>query len=489
MLAHMIAIPRKDLRLEDVQAVARGARIRLSPLGHRLVGSARRQVVQMLETGKPVYGVNTGFGALVDTAIPVDRLCELQNNLVMSHAVGTGNLLARKEIRAAMFLRANMLSKGYSGVRCKLVEHLAEMLNRDVVPVVYEYGSVGASGDLAPLAHIALAVIGRGEAFYKGKRMNGKVALAHAGLKPYLLQPKEGLSLVNGTEVMAALASLACLRAKELADLADLAGAMSAAALGANSRAFATNLQRLKPHPGQQVSARNMRAYLAGARPAPGRIQDAYSIRCIPQVHGTTRDGIAFARAVIETEINSVTDNPLIINEASISGGNFHGAAIALALDTMAIALTQAAVISERRTFRLLDHKLSGLPAFLVQDAGTNSGMMIMQILASSLLTECRLLSAPASVLSVPTSAGQEDVVSMGMNSALKARRIVDYLTTILVVELICAAQALELSGRATPVSLRRAFRRIRSVAPFLERDRELHRDIARLKAVVTDLV
>jgi histidine ammonia-lyase len=484
----MISLPKSGLRLEDVRAVAGGARIRLSPLGHKLVGKARRQVVQMLEAGQPVYGVNTGFGALVDTAIPVDRLCELQNNLIMSHAVGTGDVLAHDEVRAAMFLRANMLSKGYSGVRCKLVEHLIEMLNRDVVPVVYEYGSVGASGDLAPLAHIALAVIGRGEAFYKGKRMSGKAALTRAGLKPYSLQPKEGLSLINGTEVMAALTSLACLRAEHLADLADLAGAMSAAALGANSRAFAIDLQRLKPHSGQQVSARNLRTYLAGAKPAPGRIQDAYSIRCIPQVHGTTRDGIAFARASIETEINAVTDNPLIINGASISGGNFHGAAIALALDTLAIALTQTAVISERRTFRLLDHKLSGLPAFLVQDAGTNSGLMIAQLLVASLLTECRILSTPASVLSVPTSAGQEDVVSMGMNSALKARRIVDHLTTILVVELICAAQALELSERPVPVGLRQALRRVRSVVPFLVRDRELYQDIARLKSTVIDL-
>jgi histidine ammonia-lyase len=264
---------------------------------------------------------------------------------------------------------------------------------------------------------------------------------------------------------------------------------MSSAALGANPRAFATDLQHLKPHPGQQVSAKNVRRYLAGAKPAPGRIQDAYSVRCIPQVHGTTRDGITFARATIETELNSVTDNPLIINEASISGGNFHGAAIALALDTMAIALTHAAVISERRTFRLLDHKLSGLPAFLVQDAGTNSGMMITQLLVASLLTECRMLSTPASVLSVSTSAGQEDVVSMGMNSALKARRVVDHLTTVLVVELICAAQALELSGRVVPVGLKKAYRRIRSVVPFLVRDRELYEDIARLKGIVANLV
>jgi histidine ammonia-lyase len=418
----------------------------------------------------------------------VDKLCELQNNLIMSHAVGTGELLTRHEVRAVMFLRANMLSKGFSGIRCKLVEYLVEMLNRDIVPVVYEYGSVGASGDLAPLAHIALVIIGRGEAFHKGRRLSGRAALAAAGMKPYSLQPKEGLSLVNGTEVMAALACLATLQAERLADLADLAGAMTAAALGANPRAFAPDLQRLKPHTGQQTVARNIRAYLAGARPARGRIQDAYSIRCIPQVHGAAREGIAFARKTTETEINSVTDNPLIIDGESVSGGNFHGAAVALALDNLAIALTQLAAISERRTFRLLDPKLSNLPAFLVRDAGTNSGMMITQLLVASLLTDCRMLSAPASVQSVPTSAGQEDFVSMGVNSALKVRRIIEHLTTILATELLCAAQGLELSGRPMPAGLRKSFRTIRTVVPFLEHDRELHLDIKHLRQILVDL-
>jgi len=443
----------------------------------------------MLETRKPTYGVNTGFGALVEKTIPNDRLCELQENLVASHAVGAGELLARNEVRAAMFLRANMLSKGFSGVRCKLVEHLTDMLNRDVVPVVYEYGSVGASGDLAPLAHIALAAIGRGEAFFKGKRMSGRAALRAAGLGPYQLQPKEGLSLINGTEVMAGVASLLVLNAEKLADLADLAGAMTAAALGANPRAFARDLQCLKPHAGQRTSARNIREHLLGAGNTNHRIQDAYSIRCMPQVHGAARDGIGFAHTTTEIEINSVTDNPLIIGNASVSGGNFHGAVLALALDTLAIALAQIAGISERRTFRLLDPRLSSLPAFLTHDPGVNSGMMISQLLVASMLTDCRMLSTPASVQSVPTSAGQEDFVSMGMNSALKARRVVRLLTTILSVELMCAVQGLELSGRPTPAGLAKTFRRVRRVVPKLVRDRELYRDITRIERIAIELV
>jgi histidine ammonia-lyase len=485
----MVDLPHKRLRLEDVRAVASGTRVRLTPTGHRLIGAARGRIARMLEAGKPVYGVNTGFGALVEKAIPNNRLCELQENLIASHAVGTGELLTKDEVRAAMFLRANMLSKGFSGVRCRLVEHLTEMLNRDVVPVVYEYGSVGASGDLAPLAHIALAAIGRGEALFRGRRMSGQAALRAAGLKPHQLQPKEGLSLINGTEVMAGVASLLVLNAEKLVDLADLVGAMTAAALGANPRAFAQDIQRLKPHAGQRTSARNIRKYLSGNRTTDHRIQDAYSIRCMPQVHGAVRDGIGFARATTETEINSVTDNPLIIGDASVSGGNFHGAAIALSLDTLAIALTQAAGISERRTSRLLDTKLSNLPPFLTRDAGTNSGMMISQLLVASMLTDCRMFSAPASVQSVPTSAGQEDFVSMGMNSALKARRLGGLVRTILSVELMCAVQGLELSGRPIPVGLSKAFRQVRKAVPALTRDRELYRDIARLETIALDLI
>jgi histidine ammonia-lyase len=288
---------------------------------------------------------------------------------------------------------------------------------------------------------------------------------------------------------MAGVASLLVLNAEKLVDLADLVGAMTAAALGANPRAFAQDIQRLKPHAGQRTSARNIRNYLSGNRTTDHRIQDAYSIRCMPQVHGAVRDGIGFARVTTETEINSVTDNPLIIGDASVSGGNFHGAAIALSLDTLAIALTQAAGISERRTSRLLDTKLSNLPPFLTRDAGTNSGMMIVQLLVASMLTDCRMFSAPASVQSVPTSAGQEDFVSMGMNSALKARRLGGLVRTILSVELMCAVQGLELSGRPVPAGLSKAFRQVRKAVPTLTRDRELYRDIARLETIALDLV
>jgi histidine ammonia-lyase len=478
----MFSLPELDLKLEDVQAVAKGARVRLSASGHRLVGRARKTVMRILAEARPVYGVNTGFGALADRAIPLDKVRELQTNLILSHAAGAGSPLSRTEVRAVMFLRANTLSKGFSGVRCKLIEQMNEMLNRDVVPVVYEHGSVGASGDLAPLAHVALAVIGRGEAFLRGRRMNARSALEARGLAPYELQPKEGLSLINGTEVMAATGALTVLRAERLADLADAVGALTCAALGARPRVFAPDLQRLKPYPGQRRSAANLRAWLQGTQAVLDRVQDAYSLRCIPQVHGAAREGIASARRAVETEINSVTDNPVVLRESVVSGGNFHGSTIALFLDVLAIALAQLGAISERRTFRLLDPKLSGLPAFLVADPGVNSGLMIAQMLAATLVTECKLLAAPASIHSLPTSAGQEDFVSMGMNSSLKARTACDHVETILAIELLCAAQAIELSGRPVPARLKRILGQVRRIVPFLAHDRELHQDIQRLK-------
>jgi histidine ammonia-lyase len=500
----MISIPSSRLRLEDVEAVAAGARVRLSAQGHRRIGRARQALQEIIAQGRPAYGINTGFGALADRAIPSQDLTQLQHNLILSHAVGAGDPLDVPDVRAVMFLRANMLSKGYSGVRCKLVEQLIGLLNRGIVPVVPRYGSVGASGDLAPLAHIALAVIGRGDVCYQGGRTSAARALKSAGLTPYELCPKEGLSLINGTEVMAGTGAMTVLRSERLADLADLAGAMTCASLGCDPRVFDLTVHALKPHPGQRHTAKQVRSYLCqemGTLPVfvpktggvpvflgTDRIQDAYSLRCIPQVHGAAREGIAFARRIVETEINSVTDNPVILAGSPVSHGNFHGSAIALALDSLAIALTQLALISERRTFRLLDPKLSGLPAFLVPNPGTNSGFMVVQLLAASLLTQCKLLSAPASVHSLPTSAGQEDFVSMGMNSSLKAREVSEHVETILAAELLCAAQALELSGRAVPVGLKRAFRRIRSVVPFLSRDREIHQDITRLKQILGKL-
>jgi len=484
----MIALPRNNIRLEDIQAAARGAELRLSPRGYRLIAAGRKTIMKILEERQPVYGVNTGFGALADKAIPLEKITELQRNLVMSHAVGCGNPLTREEVRAAMFLRANMLSKGFSGVRCKLVEQILTMLGHDVVPVVYESGSVGASGDLAPLAHIALVIIGRGEAFVKGRRMTGARALRAAGLQPYVLQPKEGLALINGTEVMTAVGALAALRAERLLGLADLAGAATCAALGANPRVFRPDLHALKPHPGQQFVAARLGRFLRGGEFDRKRVQDAYSIRCMPQVHGAARAGVEFARRLLEAEANSVTDNPLLLGGSAVSGGNFHGAAIALGLDTMAIALTQLAAISERRIFRLLDPKLSGLPPFLAPDAGVNSGLMVVQMLAATLVTDCKLLAAPASVHSLPTSADQEDFVSMGMNSAVKARNVCDKAETVIALELLCAAQGLDLSGKRTPARLRPALRKLRVAVPVLKQDRELYTDIANIKSLLPEL-
>jgi histidine ammonia-lyase len=503
----VLSIPQPRLTLEDVAAAAQGAQVALSRAGAQNIARAGDWMAGIIAAGKPVYGVNTGFGALADKAIPLDKVSELQLNLIRSHAAGAGEPLKPDEVRAAMFLRANMLSKGYSGVSRDLVEQMLALLNRGVVPVVPEFGSVGASGDLAPLAHIALVLVGRGDAWFKGRRMKGAAALRAAGIEPYCLRPKEGLSLINGTEVMAAIGALAILNAERLSGIADLAGALTCVATKANPRVFAPDLQRLKPHPGQAKSAANLYAYLRGARFDHARVQDAYSIRCMPQVHGAARDGIAFGRGICETEINSVTDNPVLMgtppqgksehstfdirhstSPAMVSGGNFHGEAIAFALDMLAIALTQLAAISERRIFRLLDPNLSGLPAFLVAEPGLNSGLMIAQLLAASLVTDCKQLSAPASIHSLPTSANQEDFVSMGMNSALKARKVLDHLATVLATEILCAAQGIELSHHPIPPGLAPALSRIRAQVPPFRADREIHPAIAKIKSLLPDI-
>lgn len=481
----IVLIPKPRLTLADVQRVAQGLPVKLSAAGHQRIARARKVVSGIIAAQQPVYGINTGFGALADRTIPVEEITRLQRNLILSHAVGAGELLRPEEVRAIMFLRANMLSKGFSGVRCRLVEQLVNMLNRGVIPCVPEYGSVGASGDLAPLAYIAAVVIGEGAALWNGERLPGSWALKAAGLEPYELQPKEGLALTNGTEAMSGIGALTVLRAERLADWADKSGALTAAALGADPRVFAPALYQLKPHSGVKTVAANLADWLRGSEADKTRVQDAYSLRCMPQVHGAAREGIAFARKTVETEINSVTDNPVIIGLTAIAGGNFHGSVLALALDTLAIAMTQLAGIAERRIFRLLDSKLSGLPAFLIPKPGTNSGLMITQFLAASLVTECKLLAAPASVHSLPTSAGQEDYVSMGMNSALKARKICQHVETILAIELLCAAQAIDLAGRRLPRGLSRLHQKIRALVPFAAQDRFWDQDIGQLRSIL----
>ena len=484
-----VLIDGDTLRLEEIEAVAAGrARAELSPGARERVRAARRLVEARLDDGEPHYGINTGFGTLAEVRIPREDLERLQRNLVLSHAAGVGDPLSVHEARALMVLRANVLAKGRSGIREETLDLLLAMLDRGCIPVVPERGSVGASGDLAPLAHLALVLVGEGEAVVQGERVPGREALRRVGLSPVALQAKEGLALVNGTQAMVAVGALALLRAERLAALADLAGAMTLEGLLGSHRPFEAAIQEARGQLGQAASAARLRDLLAGSEinashqgPGCHKVQDPYSLRCMPQVHGAARDGIAFGRAVLAREANAATDNPLVFAERGdiVSGGNFHGQPVALVLDVLAIAATQLATISERRVEQLVNPSLSGLPPFLSPRHGLNSGFMIAQVTSAALVAESRILCHPASVDSIPSSAGREDHVSMGMTAALKARQVVDHLRTCLAVEMLVAAQALDLRRPLRPAPrVGLAHARIREAVPHLEEDRELHRDV-----------
>ena len=481
----MIEIDGSSLTLEQVEAVADGEQIKLSVESRRAVDRAREIIENIVGRGDVVYGVNTGFGKLADVMIPPDQLRELQINLVRSHSCGVGEALPERVVRAMILLRANVLAKGFSGCRPLVIETLIRMLNAGVHPVIPSRGSVGASGDLAPLAHLALVAIGEGEANYKGQKINGKDALSLAGIEPLMLEAKEGVALLNGTQAMTAVGTLALLDAERLVDAADIAGAMSLEALKGTPVAFDERIQSVRPHPGQISSARRLRALIEGSEireshrdhTTDPRVQDAYALRCMPQVHGAVRDSLDQARRILEIEVNSATDNPLVFPETGevLSGGNFHGEPIALTLDYAAIALADLGTISERRVERLVNPDLSGLPAFLTPHPGTNSGMMIAQVAAVSLIAENNVLAHPASVTNLPTSANKEDHVSMGMTSALKFAQIVKNVETILAIELMCAAQGLEFVKPLRPgPHLSRAYESVRAVVPALERDAPL---------------
>ncbi|MDD5541833.1 MAG: histidine ammonia-lyase [Acidobacteriia bacterium] len=466
------------------------AKVALHPKARARVMASRRLVESILKKGTAVYGVNTGFGKLSDRRIPASDIQQLQINLVRSHACGVGDPLSETEVRGIMLLRANVLAKGYSGVRPAVIELLCEMLNRRVHPVIPSKGSVGASGDLAPLAHLSQVMIGEGEAFHKGRRHNGHSALSHARLRPLHLEAKEGLALLNGTQVMLAIGLLSLVRAKVLADSADVVGALTLDALEGTPDAFDTKIQEARPHHGQAISAQNLRRLNAGseireshrdARKDP-RVQDVYSLRCMPQVHGAVRDTIDFVSNVFEIEMNSATDNPLVFPKTGevISGGNFHGQPLAQALDFLAIAIAELGAISERRIERLVNPEFGDLPPFLTPHPGLNSGFMIAQVTAAALASENKVLAHPASVDSIPTSGNKEDHVSMGMGAALKLKQILTNCETILGIELLASAQGLDfLAPKQTGRLARRAYHSLRKAVPALGADRSLAPDIA----------
>jgi histidine ammonia-lyase len=495
----MVEIDGGSLTLEQTAAVADGAEVTLAPLAVRRIERARRYVEELIAGGQVVYGINTGFGALSDVTIPAEKLRELQVNLVRSHACGVGEPLPERVVRAMMLQRANVLSKGYSGCRTTVVETLIRMLNAQVHPLIPSRGSVGASGDLAPLAHLALVVIGEGEALHRGERLRGSDAMARAGVESIALEAKEGLALLNGTQAMTAVGGLGLLAAERLADAADAAGAMSLEALKGTPAAFDHKIQAVRPHPGQMRSARRLRELIEGSeireshrdRAVDPRVQDAYAIRCMPQVHGAVRDALGHVRRIVEIEINSATDNPLIFADAGevLSGGNFHGEPLALGFDYAAVAVADLGTISERRVERLVNPDLSGLPAFLTPDPGISSGMMMAQVAAASLIAENNVLAHPASVTNLPTSANKEDHVSMGMTSALKFVQVVRNVEMILAIELMCAAQGLEFLRPLKPgPKLADVYNRVREIVPALDRDTPLSDYIQSLVALVRDL-
>ncbi len=484
----------EGMTIELLVAVARqGAQVRLSPAAEVRIAAGRALVDRWVREERRIYGVTTGFGALSDVAISGKDTRRLQTNILMSHAAGVGRPLDAETVRAVMTLRVKDFARGHSGIRLETARQLLELLNRGVVPVIPEKGSVGASGDLAPLAHMALVLLGKGEAFYNGQKMSGEEALKASGLTPILLESAEGLALVNGTQVMTAIGALCIHDAQRLSRLTDIAAAMTLEVLMGSRTEFNPKIHQVRPHPGQMAAAANMERITRGSEIISShsdcsRIQDAYTLRCSPQVHGATKDAIAYGRRVVETELNASTGNPLIFAESEefLLGGNFHGQPVALAMDFLGIAVAELANISERRIERLVNPMLSGLPAFLVSDGGLNSGFMIAQYTAAALVSENKVLAHPASVDSIPTSANKEDHVSMGTIAARKAREIVANTEHVLAIELLCAAQALDLFTNLKPgEGTHAAYQVIRGTIPHLDSDRFLAPDIAAMRELM----
>jgi histidine ammonia-lyase len=490
-----------DLTLANIYEVALSGRVvELAPPARSKMEASCAVVRRLVASDVTAYGINTGFGAMARVRISTDQIHRLQLNLVRSHACGVGEPLSIPETRAMMLLRANTLAKGYSGPRPLVVETLCAMLNRGVHPVIPSKGSVGASGDLAPLAHLALAAIGEGEAFFESQRIAGGEAMSRAGIAPLVLEAKEGLALLNGTQGMSALLAMAIRDAEILADAADVAAALSVDALRGTTSAFDERIQRVRPHSGQITSARNLTRLLAGSEireshrdsATDTRVQDAYSLRCTPQVHGAVRDAIAQVRSILVIEINSATDNPLVFakgNEGDgeiLSGGNFHGQPLAIAADHLAIALASLAGISERRTEHMTNPHTSGLPAFLTEEAGLNSGFMIAHVTAAALASELKAQSAPHSVDSISTSGNQEDFVSMGMSAARRLAPMLQNVRDVLAIELLAACQGIDFHAPLqTGAEVRKAYALVRGVSPRVTEDRALAPDINTVSALI----
>ena len=490
-----------SLTLDQLGAVTAGrARARLAARARARIAAARAVIERAVASGEPIYGVNTGFGNLANVRIAAADLETLQERLVLSHAAGMGEPLPDATVRGMLLLRANTLAKGHSGVRVELVEFLLELLNRDLLPVVPSRGSVGASGDLAPLAHLALPVLGRGEIRLAGRARPAAEALRAAGLVPLRLAPREGLALVNGTQAMTAHLALSAIVARRLVGIADLVGALSTDALRGADTAFDARIHAVRPHPGQIASARNLWGLLQGSeireshRAQDVRIQDPYSFRCMPQVHGAVRDVLAEVERRLAVEMNAATDNPLVFvaeagggaEEAALSGGNFHGEPMAMAADFLAIALAELGAISERRIEKLTNDAFSGLPPFLVRNAGLNSGFMIAQVTAAALASENKTLAHPASVDSIPTSADKEDHVSMGMWAALKLGDVAANVRRILAIELLAAAQGVDLlRPLRSSAPLEELHALVRTVAAPWDEDREMGPDLAAVERLL----
>lgn len=491
----MLALDRR-LELGRVAAVARGGEpVELSPAARSRLERNRAYVDRLVAEERTVYGVTTGFGRFATTRIDRERVRELQRNLLLSHAIGVGEPFSDDVVRAMLLLRAQSLAQGASGVRPRVVDALLALLNADALPIVPSQGSVGASGDLAPLAHMSLPLIGEGRLRRGGAERPALEVLSDLGMEPLVLEAKEGLALINGTQAMSAQLALLVLDAERLLTASDVAAAMSVEALKGSHRPFLETVTRLRPHPGAVAVASNLRRLLEDSAIQRShvdcdKVQDAYSLRAAPQVHGASRDALAHVRAVLEVELRSVTDNPLVLDEedAVISAGNFHGQPLALAADYAAIALAELADISERRTEQMLNPALSGLPAFLAEQGGLHSGLMVSQYTAAALVSENKVLAHPASVDSIPTSANQEDHVSMGTHACRKARQVLENVLWVIAIEVTSAAQALDFHLPLTPGrGVAAAYAAVRELVPHLDRDRLLLPDLERVRESVRD--